>query len=180
MSLFLDREAAIVSHFQDELKSIRTGRVNSSILDSIQVEAYGTMMHIKELATVTSPEPSQLLITPFDKSVNSAIEKAITLANIGANPGNDGAGIRLNFPPLTEENRKLRAKEVDKLLEASKVQVRLNRQEALDVLKQQKTNGEMGEDDFKRAETAIQLEVDHLNKKLEEIATHKREELMKM
>jgi ribosome recycling factor len=180
MSLFLDRETAIIAHFQEELKSIRTGRVNASILDNIQVEAYGTMMHIKELATVTSPEPAQLLITPFDKTVNNAIEKAITLANIGANPGNDGAGIRLNFPPLTEENRKLRAKEVDKLLEASKVQVRLNRQEAFDIVKKQKSDGEMGEDDYKRAEHAIQMEVDHINKKLDELAAAKREELMKM
>ena len=180
MGVFIENESKIISHFSDELRSIRTGRVNASVLDTIQVEAYGSMMHIKELATVTSPEPSQLFITPFDKSINSAIEKAITVANLGVSPINDGAGIRLNFPPLTEETRKLRAKDIDKLTEHSKVQVRLSRQDAMDSIKKQKLDGELGEDDLKRAEVAIQVEVDHINKKLDELAKAKQEEILKM
>ena len=180
MGLFLINDTKITDHFQETLRSIRTGRVNASILDSVLVEAYGTQMSIKELATVQSPEPAQLLITPFDKSVNQAIEKAIVLANLGAQPVNDGAGIRLNFPPLTEETRKNKAKEVDKHLEEAKIQVRLARQHALDGVKDLKTKGEMGEDDFKRAEVELQKEVDSLNKKLEEIASSKKEELLKM
>lgn len=180
MALFLENETGIINYFQNELKSIRTGRINASILDTILVDAYGSQLHIKELATIALPEPSQILITPFDKGVNNAIEKALVDANIGAAPVNDGAGIRLNFPPLTEETRKQRAKEVDKLLETARIQVRQSRQDALKLLEGQKKNGEMGEDDFKRAEIELQKEVEALNKKLEEMASAKQAELMKM
>lgn len=180
MGLFLDKEQGIFQHFQNSLTGIRTGRITASILDSILVEAYGTQMHIKELATVSSPESTQLMITPFDKTVLSAIEKALVAANLGAQPINDGAGVRLSFPPLTEENRKARAKEVDKYLEEARIHIRQNRGDALRSIEKQKDDSEIGEDDAKRAEFELQKEVDDANKKLLEITEAKKVELLKM
>jgi ribosome recycling factor len=137
-------------------------------------------MHIVEIATVTVPEPGQLWITPFDKSLNTAIEKAISQANVGANPTNDGAGIRLTFPPMTEENRKSRVKEIGQLLEEAKISLRGNRQDLLKSKKHAKEEGEISEDELKRFETELQVEVDLLNKKLEELAKQKEEEVMKI
>ncbi|NJS41359.1 ribosome recycling factor [Candidatus Gracilibacteria bacterium] len=100
----------ILEHFHHKLSGIRTGRVNASVLDTILVDVYGSKLTIKELATITMPEPTQLLITPFDKNLIQDIQKAINNSTLGVNPNDDGAGIRLAFPPLTEENKKERLK----------------------------------------------------------------------
>lgn len=176
----LSRATRIAEDFQEKLKSIRTGRVNASVLDTIMVEAYGTKMHINELATVTSPEPAQLLVTPFDKGVLTSMEKAVRDSNLGVNPVNDGAGLRLNFPPLTEENRKDKVKEVNKLLEEARIHVRTHRTDVLKDEKKLKEASEITEDDLKRFEEDLQKEVDHLNKELEELAKKKQDELMKI
>lgn len=176
----LDRAERIVEDFQLKLKSIRTGRVNANVLDNIEVEAYGTRMHIKELATVTSPEPAQLMITPFDKGILNEIEKKIRESNLGVNPVNDGAGLRLNFPPLTEENRKNKVKEVNKLLEEARILVRGHRTDILKNEKKSKEEGQVTEDELKRFEESLQKDVDQLNKKLDEIAKIKQDELMKI
>ncbi len=169
----------IVDFLNHKLSGIHTGRVNSAILETIDVEAYGTKMKINELATVNIPEPTQLLITPFDKSVNSAIAKAITDSNLGVNPVDDGVGIRLNFPPLTEESRKNKVKIVNKLLEEAKVEVRKERQDILKKIKHQKDEGEIGEDEMKRLEDELQKETEKTNKELEDLAKKKEDELMK-
>jgi ribosome recycling factor len=178
--LYLENAPKIIEHFYHQLKGIRTGRVNASVLETVLVDAYGTKMHIMELATIQQPEATQLLITPFDKGVLNPIEKAIRDANIGVNPVNDGAGIRLVFPPMTEENRKIRAKEVDKHLEEVKIQVRQSRLDALDVIKKQEKEGDIGEDDLKRGEEELQKEVVLLNTELETIAKAKKDELLKL
>ncbi len=178
--VYLENAQKIIEHLHHQLKSIRTGRINASVLETVLVDAYGSKMHIVELATILQPEASQLLITPFDKSVMSAIEKAVRDANIGVNPVNDGAGVRLVFPPMTEESRKLRAKEVDKHLEEVKIQVRQSRLDAMDVIKKQEKDGDIGEDDLARGEEELQKEVKLLNTELEDIGTAKKEELLKM
>lgn len=170
----------LIDIFHQKLSGIRTGRINSSILDPIMVEAYGSQMHFNELSTVTIPEAAQLLITPFDKSVLPAMEKAIVDSNIGVSPINDGAGLRLVFPPLTEENKKARVKEISVLLEEMRVNMRSNRHDALKKLKHQKNEGELSEDELKREESEVQKEVDVLSKELEVIAKAKEEELMKV
>ncbi len=166
--------------FKTKLSSIRTGRVNATVLDPIQVDAYGTKMSIVEIATVTVPEPGQLMITPFDKNLIKDIQKAISDSNLGVNPSDDGAGVRLNFPPLTEENKKARLKEVGALLEESKITVRSNRQDLLKGQKRKAEAGEISEDDVKRFEKNLQDEVNSLNKELEEIAKQKEDDLMKV
>lgn len=164
----------------NKLNTIHTGRVTPATLDHISVEAYGSRMSVKELATISVPEPGQLLITPFDKSVNTAIEKAIRDSNLGVNPVNDGAGVRLVFPPLTEENRKNRVKEVNKMLEEARISLRQHRQDALKDKKHEKDEGLASEDELKGFEKDLQTEVDNLNKDLEELAKHKEDELMKV
>ena len=151
----------IIDSYKKSLASMRTGRVNASILENILVEAYGSKMHIHEIATINVPEPSQLLITPFDKSLNNSIEKAIIESNLGVNPVNDGAGIRLMFPPLTEETRKLRVKEIYKELEESRIASRNVRQDLLKTQKNLKENNEISEDELKRFELDLQKEMDN-------------------
>lgn len=180
MAYILFPAQKIIDNLKKHLSSMRTGRVNAAVLENIYVEAYGSKMHIHEIATINVPEPTQLLITPFDKGLNNAIEKAITDSNLGVNPVNDGAGIRLVFPPLTEETRRLRVKEISKLLEESKISVRNIRQDLLKVQKNLKDSGDISEDELKRFELELQKEIDQINKELESISNDKEAEIMKI
>ncbi len=169
----------IKDFLHQKLSIIHSGRVSPATLDSISVEVYGTKLSVKELATITVPEPAQLLVTPFDKSTLVAIEKAIRESNLGVNPINNGVGLRLVFPPLTEEVRKSRLKEVKKLLEEAKIYLRQERQELLKHKKREKEEGFFSEDEFKQFEKELQEEVDLLNQELETIAKQKEEEFIK-
>jgi ribosome recycling factor len=170
----------IIEAFSSTLSTLRTGRVNSTVLDSVDVEMYGSKMKIKELATVTMPEPAQLLITAFDKGANKAIVDAITKSNLNINPVDDGAGIRLNFPPLNEETRKMIAKNVHKALEDIKIVIRNARQDILKKIKAQLESKEISEDEKSAKEKDLQKEVDDLNKKVEQIAKDKEADIMKI
>jgi ribosome recycling factor len=170
----------ILEKYRKNISSIRSGRVNSSILENISVEAYGSKMHFNELATVTTPESAQLLITPFDKSLISVMSKAIHDSNLGVNPIDDGAGIRLVFPPLTEETRKNRVKEIYKIQEQSKIEVRLKRQDLIKHKKKEEEDNIISEDDLSIFERDLQTEVDNINKEIEAITKSKEEELMKV
>jgi|GEM_PF-1052441 len=171
-----------IQNFTSKLNSIHTGRVNVGILESVKVEAYGTKMSVQELATVTIPEPSQLLISPFDKSpqILKAISKAIQTSDIGVNPQEDGAGVRLIFPPLTQEIRDRRAKSVFKLLEEIKISVRVVRKDSLNKFKKQKENGDISEDEMKQIEKDLQKEVEEVNQKCQQLAKNKEQELLNM
>ena len=172
----------IISALKTKLSTVRTGSVNSSILDTIDVfvPSYGMNMKISDLATVNIPEPGQLLITPFDKSVLVNIEKAITNSNLGVNPNNNGAGIRLVFPPMTEEVRKNRVKEIEKYEESFKIEVRNFRQDILKEQKKLKADGEISEDELKWFEQDLQKEVDKINGEIETIIKQKSNELMEL
>ena len=123
--------SSILKSLHDNLQRVRTGRVSPAIIEPIKVEAYGTMMSMMELATISSPEPRTIIISPFDKSMIRVISKAIEEAKIGVNPTDNGAGVILNFPPMTEENRKEQVKTIDKIQEEIKIQVRQQRQDIL-------------------------------------------------
>ncbi|MCL2522384.1 MAG: ribosome recycling factor [Erysipelotrichales bacterium] len=118
-----------------EFQTIRTGRANPQILDSMTIDYYGTQTPIKQLAGITAPEASQLLIKPFDKSTLKAIEQAINDANLGLSPQSDGLQIRLIFPRLTEERRKELVKVIAKMAENGKVSVRNERRNGVDAIK---------------------------------------------
>jgi ribosome recycling factor len=170
----------ILEHYNKTLSSIRTGSVNSSVLDNVLVDAYGSKMKIVELATINKPETAKLIINPFDKNLCAPIAKAILDANIGVNPVDNGAGVILNFPPLTQETRKQRVKELKKEEESIKITVRQERQNLISKAKKEKENGELSEDELKRFEQDVQKEVEALNKEIETITKKKEEDLMKL
>ena len=145
-----------IEGFEGELKTIRAGRANASVLDKISVEYYGSMTPIGQVGAISSPDPRTLVIQPWDMTVLKEIEKAIQASDLGITPQNDGKVIRLSFPPLTEERRKELAKMVKKYSEEAKVQVRNARRDGLEAVKAQKKNGEVTEDDVKAAEKDIQ------------------------
>ena len=162
------------------LASVRAGRANAAVLDQITVDYYGTATPIQQVATISTPDPRSLLITPWDSSTLKAIEKAILASELGINPQNDGRNIRLVFPQLTEERRKELAKQVKKYAEEAKVAIRNIRRDAMDSFKSQKKNGEMTEDDVKIAEKDFQKITDDWIKEIDKIADKKEKELFEI
>ena len=162
------------------LASVRAGRANAAVLDQITVDYYGTATPIQQVATISTPDPRSLLITPWDSSTLKAIEKAILASELGINPQNDGRNIRLVFPQLTEERRKGLAKQVKKYAEEAKVAIRNIRRDAMDSFKTQKKNGEMTEDDVKIAEKDFQKITDDWIKEIDKIADKKEKELFEI
>ena len=137
-----------IEGFAGELKTIRAGRANATILDKIAIDYYGTMTPVAQIGSISSPEPRMLVIQPWDVSVLKEVEKAILKSDIGIAPQNDGKVIRLNFPPLTEERRKELVKTVKKYSEEAKVQIRNARRDAMDAYKDKKKKAEITEDDL--------------------------------
>ncbi len=163
-----------LKNLEKRFASVRAGRANPSSLDGVQAEYYGTMTPLKQLATISVPEATQLLIKPFDRSCLGAIEKAILAANLGYTPSNDGETIRIVIPPLTEERRKELTKQVKAISEDAKVSVRNNRHEALEMVEAE----ELPEDIEKSMEKDIQDLVQSYNKKIDEMLKEKEQELM--
>ena len=167
-----------VDDFHAELKTIRAGRANASVLDKIAVEYYGTMTPIAQIGSISTPEPRMLVVQPWDQSILSEIEKAINKSEIGIAPQNDGKVIRLNFPPLTEERRKELVKTVKKYSEEAKVQIRNVRRDALDDFKKKQKASEITEDDFKGIEKDIQNLTDKFIKEIDDITASKEKEIL--
>ncbi|MCI6271717.1 MAG: ribosome recycling factor [Erysipelotrichaceae bacterium] len=169
-------EKAVV-HFENELKSIRTGQANANMLDGVEVEYYGSLTPVKQIASISISEGTQFVIKPYDSSSLKDIEKAINTSDLGLVPQNDGSLIRLNVPKLTEETRKEMVKKVSKLAEENKVIVRNVRRDANDLVKKDK---EMTEDAQKDCLNEIQKLTDSFIKKLDDIASAKEKEVMKV
>ena len=136
--------------------SVRAGRANPSLLDRIHVDYYGTMSPLKQMATISAPEPRLITVQPYDKSSIKAIERAIQESDLGLTPNNDGAVVRLVLPELTEERRKQLVKVVKSLTEDGKIALRNIRRDVMHDLKELKDAGETGADDEHRAEEALQ------------------------
>lgn len=166
----------IVSFLQGEYGRLQTGRASASLVEHLNVEAYGSTQPLKNLANISVPEARQIVIQPWDKGVMAAIEKAINTSNLGLNPLNDGLLIRLTIPQLTEERRKEMVKLVGKLAEEARISVRNVRQDALKKIKKD----EVGEDEAKRLEAGIQGQVDKANGQIDEIAKKKEEDVMRV
>lgn len=162
-----------------EFASLQTGRANASLVDSIEVDVYGSRTPIKHLANISLPSAQEIFIDPWDKSQLTAIEKAIRdCPDLGLNPTNTGAALRINVPALTEERRKEIVKIAHEKTEHARVSIRKARHEALEILKKEEKAGEMGEDDLHREEKELQKMVDEANKKVDELMQHKEKELM--
>ncbi len=169
-----------IDGYSGELKTIRAGRANASVLDKVAIDYYGTMTPINQVGAISSPEPRMLVIQPWDASVLKEIEKAINISDIGIAPQNDGKVIRLSFPPLTEERRKELVKTVKKYSEEAKVQIRNIRRDAMETFKAQKKNGEITEDDLKGIEKDIQNLTDKYIKEIESIDAAKEKEIIEV
>lgn len=167
-----------VGVLKKELAAMKAGRANSAMLDKIEVEYYGSMSPINQLANITIPEPRVILIQPWDKSSIKGIEKAIQKSDLGINPSNDGVAIRLVIPELTEETRKNLVKNVKKLGEEAKVAIRAIRRDSNDKIKGLKKNNEIPEDDMKKAEEDIQKKTDNYIKDIDKMIETKEKEIM--
>ena len=156
-----------------DFASVRAGRANAAVLDRIMVDYYGSPTPIQQIASISSPDPRSLVISPWDGSALKAIEKAIQNSDLGINPQNDGKSIRLAFPQLTEERRKDLVKQIRKYAEAGKVAVRNIRRDAMDNFKKQEKKSEITEDELKQVEKDLQKMTDESCKKLDELLAKK-------
>tara|TARA_B100001750_G_scaffold105242_1_gene83322 strand:+ start:160 stop:711 length:552 start_codon:yes stop_codon:yes gene_type:complete len=166
-----------ILHYQNELTKIRTGRASSVMLDSVNVDYYGTMQPLKNIAHISVPESQMIVITPFDPSSLEMIEAAITSSDLGMNPNNDGNVIRLNVPSLTEERRKELIKHVHKIIEEGRVSIRNIRRDVNERIKKLKDSG-LSEDNIKRALDNVQESTDDSIKKLNGISETKEKEIL--
>lgn len=165
---------------RNELSKIRSGKATTALLDGIKVEYYGTMSPINQVANITVLDAHTLSITPWDKSVVTAVEKAILEANIGFNPMNDGTNLKIPVPPLNEERRKELVKLVKKFGEDSKIAVRNIRRDANEHLKREEKNKKISEDQLKEAEDRIQKLTDEHVQKVDDLLKHKEKEIMEV
>lgn len=163
---------------QHDFARIRTGRANPLVLEPIQIDYYGVPTPVSQVATVSVPEPRQLMLSPYDKSMLGAIEKAIQASDLGVNPTNDGQNIRLIFPEMTEDRRKDLVKQVNNRTEECCVSIRHARREAIDLLKKAKEAKEFGEDEEKRYEKDVQTLTDKYIDHAHELQKKKDDELM--
>lgn len=172
-------EQAIESYSRN-LATVRAGRANPSILNSVYVDYYGAATPLNQLSTISVPEARLLMITPFDKSSIGEIEKAIQKADLGLAPSSDGNVVRIAIPPLTEERRKELVKGVGKFAEESKVQVRNVRRDANDSLKKQEKNGELTEDNLRGYQDDVQELTDTFIAKIDTLTKEKEVEIMEV
>ena len=161
-----------------DFAGVRAGRANAAVLDKITVEYYGTETPIQQVASISTPDARTLVIQPWDGTLLKAVEKALLASELGINPQNDGASIRLSFPQLTEERRKELVKQIHKYAEAGKVAVRNIRRDAMENFKKQEKKSEITEDELKQAEKDLQKLTDDSCKKLDELLAKKEKELM--
>ena len=181
--IFKDTEERMqksIEAMKKDFIGIRTGRASPALLDTIKVNAYGQEMTIKQVATISVPEPRMIVIQPWDKSVIGEIEKAIQKSDLGINPVNDGKLIRLVFPPLTEERRKNLVKLVKKRAEEAKISIRNIRRDAIEYLKELEKEGEISEDDQRRGQDQIQKITDKFTKEIDRILSIKEKEIMEV
>ena len=167
-----------MENLKEELNAVRAGRANPALLDRVEVEYYGVMTPLKQLATIAAPDPRMLVITPFDPKSVGNIEKAILASNIGINPTNDGQNVRLSIPQLTEERRKELAKKVRSIGEEAKVAARNLRRKANDDIKKEEKNGDLTEDDVKEFLDDVQKATDKAIKDIDGIVSDKEKEIM--
>src|SRR5690242_9375826 len=169
-----------VEHARAEFNTVRTGRASAALLDRIEIDYYGTATPLKQLATISVPEARMLTVQPFDPGSIKTIEKAILESDLGLTPSNDGKIIRLPIPQLTEERRKELVKVVRQLAEHHRVAVRDIRRDAMRHLKDLVVNGEVGDDDERRAEERVQKLTDQHTKAIDELLKHKEAEVMEV
>lgn len=170
---------AAVTHLEDELKKVRTGRAHPSIIEGVMVESYGQMMPLNQVSNITAPEPQQLQITPFDPANIQAIVTAIRNdQGLGLNPADDGRVVRVPMPPLTEERRRQIVKSLGDTVEDSKVALRNIRHDAIKDAKSRKEDKDFSEDDAKNVERQVTEMIGEFNQQVDGAFKAKEAELM--
>src|SRR5690349_14135949 len=172
------RMEKVLSDLQHEISTVRTGRASISLLDSVRVEAYGSVMPLNQVAQLHVPEPAMITVQPWDTSMLRSIENAIRNADLGLNPGNDGKIVRVPIPPLTEERRRDLAKKVSHIAEERRVALRNIRRDANDHLKKLLKDKLISEDEERQALDSIQKLTDGNIVKLDQIAKAKEKEIL--
>ena len=168
-------------HFEEDLKTLRTGRASIAMLDGVVVEYYGAKQPLKAIASVNTPDARTLAIAPWDKGALAVIEKALRdTPSLGLNPQNDGSVIRLNIPPLTEERRKEIVKSLGSKVEECRIALRNIRHEAFNEVKRMEKAKEATSDDVKFAETELNKKIEKFQRRIEEIEAAKAKEIMEV
>lgn len=169
-----------IQHLLHELNALHTGKASPVMVESLTIDAYGSTMHLKEVAAITTPDARSIVIEPWDKSILKFIEKSIQIANIGINPVIFGNTVRCPIPDLSRERRQELVKRSHGMAEEGKVGIRKARQQALDSLKKLQKQGTISEDDLKRLEKEIQQDTDKMNAEILKHLSHKEKELLQV
>ena len=173
-----ERMEKTIASLKDSFNTIRTGRANAAIFDKVRVDYYGTKSPLNQVATIAIPEARSVIITPFDKSLISEIEKAIQVADLGLNPSNDGKVIRISIPALTADRRKELVKQAKTVAENSRTAIRNIRRDGNDELKKQQKDGELTEDGLKTETDKLQKLTDKYIDEINKIYDAKEKDIM--
>ncbi|KKB11414.1 ribosome-recycling factor [Devosia geojensis] len=169
-----------IASLKDELAGLRTGRASASLLEPVQVEAYGSRMPLNQVATVTVPEPRMLSVQVWDRSMAGAVEKAIRDSGLGLNPAAEGQIIRVPLPELNEERRRELTKVAHNYAEQARVAVRHVRRDGMDMLKKAEKDGDMGQDDARNQSDLVQKATDAAVAEIDAIVATKEQEIMQV
>jgi ribosome recycling factor len=175
-----DKMAKAVAALSHEFSTVRTGRASGSIFEKIMIDYYGAPTPLLQLAAVSSPEAQLVVISPYDKTILKAAEKAILASDLGLNPSNDGTVIRVPFPALNEERRRELVKLCHGYAEQARVAVRNARRDANDTFKKMDKSGELSQDDARRAEEQVQKKTDSYIAKIDDLLKRKEQEIMEV
>lgn len=167
-----------IEHFKEELNQLRTGRASTALVENILVDYYGAKSSMKQVASITIPEPRTIVISPWDKETLVNIESAIRESQLNLNPNNDGNVIRVNIPQLTEDRRKELVKVLNQKAEEARIAVRKHREEVWEEIQEMEKGGKIGEDDKFAGKDKLQEVVDGYNSVIEDIRKKKEEEIM--
>lgn len=175
-----DKMHKTVDHLQHELAGIRTGKASASLVEDIKVDYYGTHTAMREIASITTPEPRLIVIQPWDQNAVAAIVKAIQTSSLGISPVDDGRVVRVPIPELTEERRKELDKHIKHMAEEARVAVRNTRRDENEKLKKMQKDKQITEDDLRLAEKEVQKYTDDTIKKIDDVLKHKEQEIFKI
>jgi ribosome recycling factor len=167
-----------VEALQHELQTVRTGRASPGLVEQIKVDYYGAPTPLMQLATISTPDPKLIVISPYDKGAMGAIEKAIQKSDLGLQPSNDGNVVRLAIPPLTEERRKELAKHVRKRVEDARVAVRNVRRDIHEHIRKMEHDHAISQDELHRSETELQKLTDDQIAQIDDLGTEKEQEIL--
>ncbi|QMS85449.1 ribosome recycling factor [Candidatus Xianfuyuplasma coldseepsis] len=173
-----EKMEARIKNLSHELAKIRTGRANPRMFDDVHVPYYGVETPITQVANISVPEPTQLIVKPYDRSIVKDVEKAIMAANLGVNPNNEGVQLRIVLPALTKERRIELTKQVKKYGEEAKISIRNYRRDGNDAIKKLEKNHEISEDDSKGYQEDIQELTDKYTDKIDQVVQEKDEDIM--